>query len=101
MGLEFCFYWGQEWRFRLSWAYSLLVNLKIRSRKLNHNKEKQNKRKQDVQITGTQNKQDSYQKTIKNSKINELGGVRWTEPGLSSSLKASNVFEVGVLGSKL
>ena len=34
--LGFCFYWGGAWRLRISWAHSLLVNLKLKSRNWKH-----------------------------------------------------------------
>ena len=38
VGLGFCFYWDWGWGPRISWAHSLLANLKCRSGNLKHGK---------------------------------------------------------------
>ena len=43
--LGFCFYWGQGWG-PSAWIYFLLVDLKLRSRNLNHSRKKRKKTKE-------------------------------------------------------
>lgn len=63
MGLGFCFYLGVGWGPKGSWFYSLLVDLKHKSRNLKYRKRKQ---------TGSPNGQ--LLKSTKISKIKSLGG---------------------------